>query len=459
MSGRIRFVLVLIALLALCWGGAVLWWQSSPQVVTPSDLLVGLVLVPVGVCLAAGLGWMVLRRIGSPTEAPVPVSTGQPEQPAHATVGVTGTLVLAAGVSTAGGESASAVIEAIAAGDLAPAPEPDYLDFDGMPVRMARAAELSVEDVNDWLAHVGTDVIAPPAGFVRALALLTGAASPVLQQLVATMPEPASRHAAPRALPIVVRAVVPRAWNESMQSLATRWIEHLIAQVWSEALPAVHLVAAVDSTATLAEVRAWQADKAQIRNLLLLAFDSHIDEAVIERAAGEGRLFAHDKPEGLVPGEAAAALLLGRPETAHGWPTLARLSIPLNARRDAPPRMTGRSDTTVLESLLHAALEAGKTSADAVAAVVSEGDVRPTRAVEIAAAMNNVLPHLDPVAERVGLGAALGDLGVAGTTLALALAATQTEQTQKPTLLAALADPLERGALLLQAYEPEPATS
>jgi len=273
------------------------------------------------------------------------------------------------------------------------------------------------------------------------------------------MPEPVSRHASPRALPVVVRALVPRSWTETQQALATRWIEHQIAQIWPEALPPIRLTAADEGVAALAEIRSWHGDASQIRNLLLLALDSHIDEGLIDRVAGEGQLFSHDRPEGLVPGEAAAAVLLGRPATANGWQALARLRAPLSARRDAPPRASGRCDTAVLESLLNAALKGATVPPELVAAVFSEGDVRPTRAVEIAAAMNNVLPHLDPVADRVGVGAALGDLGVAGATLALALAAAHTGHTQKPTLLAALADPLTRAALLLQAYEPEPATS
>ncbi|WP_374399480.1 hypothetical protein [Niveibacterium sp.] len=459
MSGRIRVALVFLALLALCWVGAVLWWQCSPQIVTSSDLLIGLLLVPLSVCVAVGLGWLGWRRFSAPAAATAPIATTAADESPKALAAPTEVLVLAAGISTAGGDVASAVIEGIAGGELMPGPEAEFLDFDGMPVRMQRVADLGVDDVHDWLAVEGAECSALPSSFLRALALVPAALLPVIEQVVAAMPEPVSRHAAPRALPIVVRALVPQSWNESHQALAMRWIEHLIARVWSETAPPVRLTASGDSGTALGEIRAWQADTTQIRNLLLLALDSQIDEGVIERAASEGLLFAHDRPEGLVPGEAAAAVLLARPATANGWPVLARLHPPLSAQRDAPPRATGRADAALLESLLSAALDGVATSADAVAAVFSEGDVRPTRAVEIAAAMNNVLPHLDPVADRVGLGAALGDLGAAGTTLALALAAAHTEQTQKPTLLAALADPLSRGVLLLQAYEPESATS
>ncbi len=458
MSGRIRVALVFLALLALCWVGAVLWWQSSPQIVTASDLLTGLVLVPSGVCLAVGLAWFGWRRFSAPAAARTPIATA-PTDEAPKITAPPEVLVLAAGVSTAGGDAAGAVIEGITGGELMPEPESEFLDLDGLPVRMRRAADLSVDELLDWLAAEGADAVVLPSAVLRALALVPAALQPVIEQVVAAMPEPVSRHAAPRALPIVVRALVSRNWSEPHQALATRWIEHLIARVWPESLPSVRLIAADDGSTALSEIRAWQADAAQIRNLLLLAVDSHIDEAVIERSATERSLFAYDNPEGLVPGEAAAAVLLARPETGNGWPVLARLRAPLSAQRDAPPRATGRLDTALLESLLSAALDGVATPVDAVAAVFSDGDVRPTRAVEIAAAMNNVLPHLDPVADRVGLGAALGDLGVAGTTLALALAAAHTEQTQKPTLLAALADPLSRGVLLLQAYEPEPATS
>lgn len=459
MSGRIRVALVFLALLALCWVGAVLWWQSTPQIVTSSDLAIGLVVVPVSVCVAVALAWLGWRRLSARAAVPAPMATASADEPPKAAAAPSEVLVLAAGVSTAGGDSPGAVIEGIAGGELMPEPESEFLDLDGMPVRMLRAAELSIDEVDAWLATEGSDSAAFPSRVLRALALMPAALLPVIEQVIAAMPEPVSRHAAPRVLPIIVRALVPRAWSDAQQAIARRWIEHLIARGWSETIPPIRLTAADDSSTALGEIRTWQADTAQIRNMLLLAFDSQIDEDVIERAASEGLLFAHDRPEGLVPGEAAAAVLLARPETANGWPVLARLRSPLSALRDAPPRVTGRLDTALLESLLGAALEGGAMPAEAVAAVFSEGDVRPTRAVEIAAAMNNVLPHLDPVADRVGVGAALGDLGVAGTTLLLALAATHTEQTQKPTLLAALADPLARGALLLQAYEPEPAAS
>lgn len=441
-------------LTAVSWLGMVIWWQSSPQVIDTGDVVLGLVVLPAVVCGLALLAWFAWRRLTAPppAAAPAPVAATAPA----VQTAVPEAMVLSIGVMTAAGTDADAAIELIAAGEARPEPNPEFLDSDGLPVRLKRIDELDLEVLDEWLAD---DAARLPDAFRRALAMLPQALDPVVRDLVDAMPPPVSPHAAARALPVAVRALVPKGWDESQLAYAKRWIEHRIGLVWPESLPPIKLTAAGPDASAHAELAAWLNDAAQVRALILIGLGSAVDEASIEQLDREGALFRHDRAEGVVPGEAAACVLLARAGMTLGIEPLARLRPPLRGERSAPPRVAGRVDSDMLEGLFAQACETTQCAAAQLACVVCDGDVRPSRGIEIAAAINNQLPHLDPVSDRIGLGSALGDLGAAGATLALALAASQVRALQKPVALAAIADPLQRSLALLQPYTSEPATS
>ena len=453
LARSLRFGLIGLVLTGLTWFAVVLWWQSSPHVVSIDDVLLGFVALPVAVCVSALVGWLLWRRLSAPLASPA-VAASEPI--ATAATRLPEALVLSVGVSTAEGEYVDTVLEVIASGEARPEPDADYLDAEGMPVRLKRATELQLDEVEDWLGETADGL---STAFKRALALLPAAIDPVLRDLVEAMPPPVSVHAAPRALPVLVRALIPMDWTEPMTACAQRWIEHRIALFWPEALPPVRLTAAGGGADAQTEVGAWLRDAAQMRSLLLVAFDSAADQAAVDVLVMNGELFRHDRPEGRVPGEAAAAVLLSRPGMTLGIEPLARLRLPILAARETASRAGGRIDSGVIEKLLAQSLEAAGCDVDQVASVVCDGDVRPTRGVEIASAMSHALAHLDPVTDRIGLGTALGDLGSASATLALALAASHTRTLQKPVVLSTLADSIERSLSLLQPYTPEPATA
>ncbi|GAA5179756.1 hypothetical protein GCM10025771_22620 [Niveibacterium umoris] len=456
MSGRaLRFALVAVALVALTWLCVVLWWQRQPLVLQPADVLLGLVAAPVAVCAIAALLWFGLRK------APAPQAAAQAQLGETTTVTppVGEAWILGVGIHTAAGTSTESVCEAIETGASQPAPCDEIVDFAGLPVRLARVAELPSETRIDGRDSVLDQPFDIPESVARALALLPGALVPVLADLVAAMPPPVSAHAQPRSLPVMIRVVLPALWSDAEISRVQQRIERLIADFWSEALPPMAMTRASEGITALREIDAWLADTRQPRGLLLVALDSLIDLAQIETASGDGRLYRHDHPEGMVPGEAVTTLLLARPDMSVGMAPVARLNASLCSARNAEPRRVLPVDASALEGLFALSMSAGACNADDIAAVVCDGDVRPTRAVEVAVAMNKALPHLDPVANRLALGAAFGDLGVAGAALGLALAAHKTQETQKPTLFASLSDPLARGVALLLPYEPEPATT
>ncbi|MCX9155013.1 hypothetical protein OPU71_02610 [Niveibacterium sp. 24ML] len=450
-----KFAAAGLALTAVSWLAMVIWWQSRPQVIDAGDVLLGLVALPAAVCALALLGWFVWRRVTAP---PAPVAAASPAAPAQAAaaVAVPEALVLSIGVATAAGADPDAVIEAIAAGDTQPEPDADFIDTEGLPVRLKRIDDLEFDELDAWLAD---DAARVPNAFRRALAMLPQAMDPVLRDLVDAMPPPASVHAAPRALPITVRALIPEGWDESMLAYAKRWIEHRIALAWAETPPPVKLTSAREDASAHTELAAWLNDATQVRALMLLSVHSAVDEAAIEQLDLDGRLFRHDRAEGVVPGEAAACVLFARAGMTLGMDVLARLALPLRAQRDAAPRAAGRVDAGVLEGLIERSFHASQCAAEQVACLVCDGDVRPSRGIEVASAMNSQLPQLDPVSDRIGIGAALGDLGAAGATLALALAASQVRALQKPVALAAIADPTQRSLALLQPYLSEPATA
>lgn len=458
MLGRsVRILLVALALITLTWCGVVLWWRQHPQVLGAGDITLGLIVMPLVVCAGVGLAWLGFARMRSRPSSDEAATPAVVQSEAGVAATRPEAWVLAVGIASAAGTSAEAVCDALSQGEQQPAPCFDFIDFEGLPVRLARAETLMPNGEREGLA-VADDAALSAESLVRVLALLPDALNPVVDALVAAMPARSSPHATPRSLPVLVRVLAPKRWDEAAVTVLQQRIERLIAARWLEVPPPVR-VSRDDGVAALAELQTWLADDTQTRSLLLVAADSLIDTALIDAAAQAGQLSRHDLPEGLVPGEAVAAIWCARPGLNLGVEPLARLSSLSRAQRDAVPTRNARINAAVLESLLGGVLETSGCPVEVPAALVSEGDVRPSCAVEAAMAMNTTLPHLDPVADRIAVGVALGDLGAAGTAVGLVLAAAKAREALKPVMLASLSDPLARGVALMLPYEPEPAVS
>lgn len=193
--------------------------------------------------------------------------------------------------------------------------------------------------------------------------------------------------------------------------------------------------------------------------LLLAACESAVDEDRLQDMEARGLLFSHRNQQGRIPGEAAAALLARASKApANGEQDVMALAsraalLPRQKSADAPGRICH-------EALVQAAgscLDAAQIGANAICAVVSDADHRSSRTAETAAMMNDLFTDVDPVAQCIRSNDALGHLGAAGALVALAVAAGAAQAEQKPVLLAAVAHPVDRAALVIAPFVPDSA--
>lgn len=277
--------------------------------------------------------------------------------------------------------------------------------------------------------------------------------------------------------------LVPPDWSAAERQLARLWLGRRLAG----ALPGVATSEAIvvqpcaQAEQTLQQIDqrllAWQREGR--RGLLLaLAAESLVGADWVDRLEQHGLLFAAERPEGRVPGEAAVALLLSTPDwpmpDGGDVPAPLRLHRPALIRRSQPAdagRASARELTAAIgEALAAAGLRAAGSGEDAppdadrddaapplLPWACTDLDTRPSRSSEAARSLLTTLPGLDPVAEVHALGQALGDVGLPRALLAVAVASQAVRAAAAPALVFTVHDPLERAALVLSPPAP-PAT-
>ncbi|MGY0557651.1 hypothetical protein [Lysobacter sp. A421] len=465
---------LVLLLFAAVWFAAVLYWQAGEINPTAGDLTVWLIGLPL--VLLGGfwlLRWVIRRatqKRAAPPEAaaevgiePVIDSGPQPDRIVH---------LLAASVWLRAGSDAAGVAAALANPERPPL-HPRLKDALGLPVFAAEVDGLDPGAVDTALAAVLADPDTRDRVFgeesLRALALL----DPVAEELLAAGLPPAptvsdllpaggglhphamhhsrsSRAAAPApaAAMLRVRLLLPATWPTAARQASGDWL-----QAKARAIGFNDDQFDVDVVAVSAAGDGWrlldQFAQAQTRGddrLLLLAAHSAIAETSIERLDARHELLVSGHPEGLIPGEGAAGVLLGNaalPPDPDAPPPL-RLHRTLHGRAG-----TGRGASRQAGELLQHALTTAAQPAEAIGVVLSDADHRPSRAIEIAGAISATLPALDPVDDARHLGLACGDLGAVAPLALLAVAAAQAAKDQTPVLVFGLADAQARVALVL----------
>ncbi|MGY1426001.1 hypothetical protein [Lysobacter sp. A289] len=465
---------LVLLLFAAVWFAAVLYWQAGEINPTAGDLtgwLLGLPLVLLGGFWL--LRWRIRRakqKRAAPPEAaaevgiePVIDSGPQPDRIVH---------LLAAAVWLRAGSDAAGVAAALAKPERPPL-HPRLKDALGLPVFAAEVEGLDPGSVEAALADPGALDRVFGEESLRALALL----DPVAEELLAAALPPAptvsdllpscgglhphamhhsrsSRAAAPApaAAMLRVRLLLPATWPAAARQASGDWLQAKARaigfnedQFHVEVAPAHAAGDGWHLLEQFAQAQTQARDGGDDR-LLLLAAHSAIAETSIERLDARRELLVSGHPEGLIPGEGAAGVLLGNaalPPDPDAPPPL-RLHRTLHGRAG-----TGRGASRQAGELLQHALTTAAQPAEAIGVVLSDADHRPSRAIEIAGAISATLPALDPVDDARHLGLACGDLGAVAPLALLAAAAAQAAHDQAPVLVFGLADAQARVALVL----------
>lgn len=478
--------------------GAVSVWRATNTSPGGSELLLWLVGLPtVLLALAGVLQRRRNARASSAQQEPVAEPTSRAEaNDVPASPGGAGALaVLATALWVPAGREANEIVDALRRGQR-PALHPTLRDLQGFPAAVAHLEDADAADA-DWAldADSRADEL-----HRRALALLR----PVAEELLLTaLPEStadrlgdaagdganarmhpyAMHHSQSARAPAVqqqatlrVVLLAPQHWPGAVRSAASNALAELAISLGHDPAAVETLVHPMHSEADvwqlLSHVASTLADSpVEGDRALLLAADSWAAEAMVEQLHAEERLLRSGSPEGEIPGEGAAGLLLaaahasvtGTSVNVANAPAKAcassetgsmRLHLPRQVRlaEAARPRDAAR----ITGDLIARALDTAGCAADAPLQVVTGADHRPSRMVEAATALVAQRPELDPVEDVLHLGVACGSMGVAGPLALLAVAAAHARETETPTLALALADATTRAAAVLAPAPPAP---
>ncbi len=470
---KVAGVWLLIA--AVVWLFTVWRWQTTDVAVSDRDIVLQLLVLPVLLTASlVGALWG-LRHVRAAASSQPAAPAAQAVRSPGATEGAVGSdealreaqaWLLASAVVLPVGNRPDAAWSALCGQPPRPGLDPHLLDHDGLPVFTSRATwvdEALSED--DGAPAPGGHV--PPVRVQRAWQLMQPVLAQLLDEVVLAGPEAPSAslaaaplseepvsmkaHLAGVAAPVsaqqrmaheagrpslTVRLVLPSAWTVEDQAWFVQAVRHASGALldWAEQTGCRalewHTTPPETPEALWDEVDQvlvhWQRTAAPAL-MLVLTVDSALDDDAIERMQSRGELFTAQHQAGLVPGEAAAGLLLACPHwplPAAGDVPAVRLGRPLLARRAKSADAAGRASIDTLRALLDGAAARRVGGATVVGAVVTDADHRGSRAAELYESVQLSLPDLDPATQVIRVGESCGDLGAARAVAPIALAHT-----------------------------------
>lgn len=489
---KILRTLLLFALLTFVIWVAVLWtWEVTHRDMTVADIVVYLVALPLavmGLLLALRWAWRgAAQRAAAATAAmsaasadasPDAATASQDEAQQYTTI-----KLLGAHVCSPTGQTASEMLEAAQAGKPRPELDPELRSEDGLPVMCARIGNIDLAEIEDlvdpiliavrkqrpdWAeASVSQHVLRAIGALQQPFRQALGDLDPWTSRLGAQAHDEATPIAsAPRdsGHTSMVRTVIgwPAQWSEFEQALALEWVRWLVTEEGVTPIPASRFV--FDAQACTGEDLWLRADKllqvlareARDDVVLLAACHSGISEQAVSVLEQQRRLFsASEHPKGLMPGEAAATLVLAPlqwPQAPDDEKPAVHLHRPAVQRRDKSIETSGRVSPDCLRATLVQALIAGRLDASALGALVCDADQHTPRSTELFGTTLELLPQLDPTEDMSLIGVGNGHTGVASTLLVVAAAAERARGTDKPTVALTLGDAFMRLALLVRPH-------
>lgn len=475
---------MVVAVFCLTWLGALWLWQVQGREVSQSDLVVYLGLLPlVIVLLIVGFRWAwagalasALARAGGANAGSGKTGVVSPNVTIDENERDLTSVVLAAAINSVAGVEPCELLDAVKSGKPLPAPDESLTDESGLPVLSARCKGIVdgdwPQDLVALVAQVACQqpdwgTMEPRIALWRALSLMTEPLRNVRQillemlqvqqgaQAINTRDADAKERQAVRML-----LGVSETTSEFERACLLAWVNHLMLEDWPPETPAINL--SVTPFHGAPEGFLLKIDQILLslrrekRNDLFIAAaaESLLDDAAIGRLSDKGRLYQTDeRPTGVMPGEAAAVLLLGGSEWASSEesekPTVLihRLSI---TRRDKSIEAAGKGSCAQLAQVMQDALAVSSLSAGDIASMVCDADQHTQRATELFGGTLDQLPDLDPVEDFRLLGRVTGSMGMSSMLVSIAAGAEMASTANKPCMVVGLADLFVRVACVLR---------
>jgi len=457
MRGWLKVTLGIALLLALCWGGAVLAWRSNNHMPSTDDLVIYLLVLPLLLLAAFWLGRKMIAIMAAAPAATL-AAPAAPTTPAPAP-DAPPLVILGAALRAVHGGSADELAAAVADNQARADLDTELVDELGFPLMTARSSEADddsmKEDVNDWLAAQGLSAIRFEPEQWRALAMGSAVVTELCEQARYTLEPPKDK---PDELPLLqLLPVLPQDWHIDQRRAAGLWLRHTALEAgWTGAQLSLAAELPVDARgasplAVIARLAHHAAANEGPLAAMVVACGSQIGEESINRLAAKGTLFTAAQPQGLVPGEGAAGLLLvdfaqaGR--IADAPVTLHTVD---DARRHNSADEAKRADSALLNTLTEKVLLRAKSGAADVAMLLADTDHRSSRVLELMGVSEKSLPQLDAATDVVALGTACGSCGAVPFMTALAMARHYALERAAPILCISNEDPYRRSAVLVQ---------
>ena len=447
--------LLVLAVFGIVWLAIIIWWQESRTLPTGVDIALYLFALPLALLGTLWLGTKLVRAARAPKPEAEPGDTAPAEAVAAPQGPARLDIVAVAAQAWAGSDSASLLAAAIE--QTRPELDPGLKSGSGYPVFAARAPHLDDDELGAIARERGLDESVRAPGLLRALRLLVDTARPLVGE--------AHRHVTALDIPardadwptLALMLLLPDDWSEAAREHARSEILGA-AGVWPDERVSVTVHPVHDATAAdslLREIAALRAPTAPRPGAdqpganavwrIVLAADGYVDATRVAQWDAESRLLTPTNPQGRVPGEAAAGLLIG-PDSAQAQ---VRVAFSPFVRRAKPADARGALAEPALADSIATLLEAETLETTAVGGILSDADHRGSRPLEPVDLAARMFPHLDPATDCTALGVACGHTGAASTLLTLALASEACVQFAHPILALSLQDPALRCAALV----------
>ncbi|MGZ8293759.1 MAG: hypothetical protein ACXWVG_12000, partial [Telluria sp.] len=438
MPALLKSGLIALPFFGACWGGAIWYWRASDRMPATSDIVLYLLALPLGLLLALWLG----RKLIAPS-APVPATNRAAEASPVTTAQSTALslAIIAASLRSRHGASVEELSTAIAEDKARADLDNELVDDDGFPIMAARSDdavdEALQEEVTKWLNDNGMPHLSFSDEQWRALTIATEVAGELASHATGNLIP--AEGAAPM---LHLFPLLPPEWRIEHRGAIGMWLKHTVVQFgWP--VRCLSLNAEIPSheraiTPSVALERLAQPGATADSSVtaMIVACASYIGEETVDQWAADKLLFTSSRPQGSVPGEGAAGVLLTdvRQAKSIAGATFAVLDPVGKAQRDSSADDVKRVDASLLTELVERAVKHGGINPADVGFIVSDTGQRSNRTLELMGLVSAAMPHLDGSTDVVRLGVALGTCGAVPFVSALGLALHHVLQRQEPVL-------------------------
>jgi len=436
------------------WIGAVSYWRATNRMPNNSDLALYLLVLPLALLLvfwfARKLPAMLASLTAVSAAAPQPAAGAEPPLKRHGPA----LDIVAGAIRVPHGQSAQELLDAIASKQARLGLDPELSDDYGYPVMSGRIGdvdELAQEEaMAGWLGQNGLGELHFSPEQWRALALGSAVVTELAQHAAMhqLLPDYEPETPAALALPVLqLVTVLPAEWGDAQREAARQWLLHLIReQGWPAERLALSAAGRQGATPfALIDQLSLQCERAALPCLaIVLACASHIGEDSVRDWAERGMLFTSNNPNGQIPGEGAAGLLLadGPQALLIDDASSVQLHGAAEGRREA--------GAGVLAALSKEALLEGSGGEAAVSLIAADTDQRTSRITELMTMANATLPQLDLSTQVIGVAALCGSAGAVSSITALALARQEVVNNASHVLCVSNQDPEQRCAVMVR---------